>query len=144
MIHFSPFQGLSLLLQKEIAENKIRFVCDFPFTTHRSTKRLMKTSGESKGVIGYKPCVVARQPTDRKKTPSRYAYNQRTEPNASITARHESYSLAVMRLCIGDRGQGHREVTSVANNPGSWNPWTYSPDRQVPTSGRLPKNEPRE
>jgi len=25
----------------------------------------------------------------------------------------------------------------MGNNPGSWNPRTYSPDRQVPTSGLL-------
>ena len=36
-----------------------------------------------------------------------------------------------------DRTQGSNLRDSVANNPGSWNPWTYSPDRQVPTSGFL-------
>ena len=33
-----------------------------------------------------------------------------------------------------ERTQGSNLRDSVANNPGSWNPWTYSPDRQVPTS----------
>jgi hypothetical protein len=33
-----------------------------------------------------------------------------------------------------DGTQGSNLRDSVANNPGSWNPWTYSLDRQVPTS----------
>ena len=49
-------------------------------------------------------------------------------------------SLKVVPFLLGwwpkaepkERGSNLRD--SVANNPGSWNPWTYSPDRQVPTS----------